>query len=578
MPRGEPYLGTTPKLVLSIDVGTTYSGASFCVLEPREVPKVFSVTRFPGQEGENKARDTKIPSVLYYDNDGELRAVGAEALSDATGFEAEAENWTRVDWFKLRLRPGSKGGKGEQLPKILIDKPVVQIFADYLAYLFKCATDFISETHLLGREVLESGVDIEFVLSHPNGWGGQQQAKMRRAATLAGLIPDTEAGHAQLHFVSEGEASLHFCIVNGLAGNVIQAGNHVMIVDAGGGTVDVSTYQIMKACPWGTEKLQGSRFETAEFVDKMLYYFETNTKPTFKDPSKTAYIKFGGNRDTDVKRGIARGAVSLTGVEVAELFRPSVNAIVSSIQDQRDRTNICISLILLVGGFASSPFLRSTLQGFARAEGLALFCPEMQTSKAVAEGALWFHLDHFVSARIARYAYGTSVRTLFDVSQPDHMERKAKAILGADGTAMLRGVFSEIIPRGRLVEVEEEFYIPVTIKCHQRSPRIHSRIVTYRGLREIHRWIDEEPDSFSTLCTVHADVNPESYKLASGQLGEFYRMDFNVVLLFGLTEIKAQLSWLEDGREKRGPATLVYDDEDEAINGDENYDGSTRSS
>ena len=57
---------------------------------------------------------------------------------------------------------------------------------------------------------------IDFVLSHPNGWEGTQQSEMRRAAVLAGLVPDNPNGHSRLSFVTEGEASLHFSIQNGL--------------------------------------------------------------------------------------------------------------------------------------------------------------------------------------------------------------------------------------------------------------------------------------------------------------------------------------------------------------------------
>ncbi len=60
-----------------------------------------------------------------------------------------------------------------------------------------------------------------FVLSHPNGWEGTQQSQMRTAAILAGLIPDTPTGNARLSFVTEGEASLHFAIQNGLPTGVL---------------------------------------------------------------------------------------------------------------------------------------------------------------------------------------------------------------------------------------------------------------------------------------------------------------------------------------------------------------------
>jgi len=83
---------------------------------------------------------------------------------------------------------------------------------------------------------------LHFVLSHPNGWEGAQQAEMRKAALLAKLISDTAAGHARLSFVTEGEASLHFAVHNGLSRGVMENGEGVVIVDAGGGTIDISSY------------------------------------------------------------------------------------------------------------------------------------------------------------------------------------------------------------------------------------------------------------------------------------------------------------------------------------------------
>lgn len=45
MPPREPYDGTSRKLVLALDVGTTYSGVSYCILDPGEVPKVLVVAK-----------------------------------------------------------------------------------------------------------------------------------------------------------------------------------------------------------------------------------------------------------------------------------------------------------------------------------------------------------------------------------------------------------------------------------------------------------------------------------------------------------------------------------------------------
>jgi hypothetical protein len=106
---------------------------------------------------------------------------------------------------------------GDDIPPLPLNKTVVEVFADFLAYLFECASSYIQEAHPNGINFWASVKDqIDFVLSHPNGWEGAQQSQMRKAAVLAKLIPNTKPGHARLSFVTEGEASLHFAIENGL--------------------------------------------------------------------------------------------------------------------------------------------------------------------------------------------------------------------------------------------------------------------------------------------------------------------------------------------------------------------------
>ena len=45
MPSLRPYKGTVRKLVVAIDVGTTYSGVSYAILDPGEVPQIHGVTQ-----------------------------------------------------------------------------------------------------------------------------------------------------------------------------------------------------------------------------------------------------------------------------------------------------------------------------------------------------------------------------------------------------------------------------------------------------------------------------------------------------------------------------------------------------
>ena len=44
---------------------------------------------------------------------------------------------------------------------------------------------------------------------------------MRTAAVYGGLVPDTDKGRARIWFVTEGEASLHACVLSGLASEVL---------------------------------------------------------------------------------------------------------------------------------------------------------------------------------------------------------------------------------------------------------------------------------------------------------------------------------------------------------------------
>lgn len=113
------------------------------------------------------------------------------------------------------------GINNEDLPQLPPGKTAVDVFGDFLGYLFACARKYIQESHAGGKILWESLEDrIDFVLSHPNGWEGVQQTKMRGAAIHAGLIPDTESGRSRIHFVTEGEASLHFCLDSGLTSEV----------------------------------------------------------------------------------------------------------------------------------------------------------------------------------------------------------------------------------------------------------------------------------------------------------------------------------------------------------------------
>ena len=96
-------------------------------------------------------------------------------------------------------------------PPLPPGKSVVDVFSDFLRYLFKCTREYITQSHPDGNALwrsIESNIDV--VLSHPNGWEGYQQERMRQAAVQAGLVTQATAVE-RLKFVSEGQASIQYC-------------------------------------------------------------------------------------------------------------------------------------------------------------------------------------------------------------------------------------------------------------------------------------------------------------------------------------------------------------------------------
>ncbi|KIM86827.1 hypothetical protein PILCRDRAFT_4705 [Piloderma croceum F 1598] len=600
----QQYHGTHRKLVLAFDVGTTYSGISYSILDPGEVPEIKGVTRhdfvspssepcsfsfrFPAQE--NVGGDSKIPSILYYDLDGELRAVGAEALQEHIVEEAEDNGWIKLEWWKLHLRPKhlvSSHVSDDDIPALPLNKSAVQVLGEFMKYLYRCAQTYIQDTH--SREVWKSiENDIDFVLTHPNGWEGAQQSDIRRAAIIAGLIEDTVDGHSRLQLLTEGEASLHFCLGNGLTADFLKNGQGVIVVDAGGGTVDLSAYCMTvspdsfeeiaptecrlqgsvfisrRARAFLQEKLKRSIFGTSANIDNMVNVFDKSTKLKFRNPDDPSYIRFGGVKDRDLAVGIRSGQLKLPGSEVAVFFEPSIQCIIDAIEQQSQAAYKNISSVFLVGGFAASDWLFSRLQKYLSWSGINLCRPDSHVNKAVADGAVSFYLDHCVSVRVAKWTYGTSCRVRFNPLDEEHCSRIDTVYTDFSGLRFVPKAFSPILAKGTRVTEDIEFersYFEDRIAV-EYCDRITTDILCYRGESQDPAWRDIEPEMFSTLCHITADTSQMAKALRPlhGPGGtRYYRLSYRIVLLFGLTELKAQIDWMENGEQKRSPAKVVYD-------------------
>ncbi|KAJ3522826.1 hypothetical protein NMY22_g11715 [Coprinellus aureogranulatus] len=447
------YSGSCRKLLLAFDIGTTFSGISYSILDPGKVPDIKPVTRYPSQEC--AGGDVKIPTVIYYSKEGKPCAIGAETMKEGIEVDAKENGWSKAQWFKLHLRPSSN---------------VRPSFATAGFY------DGKSCYHLfLPTKPVES--NVEFILSHPNGWGGPQQVQMRQAAVLAGLVPDTDEGSSRITFVTEGEASLHFCVQSRLTVASVDAGT--LVVDAGGGTVDITAYRqgvdgkfeeisvptcffqgaayvTVRAQHYFEGLLSGTRFH--DDIGTLTARFDKGVKHVFKNPDEPYHIQFGSHRDRDAALNIRGGRLTVPGYEIVKFFEPSITCIVNAIHAQRMAAQAKITSICLVGGFSASTWLYENVCEQIEPLGVSVSRPDTHANKAVSSGAVSFYLDNLVTSRVARATYGATACVVFDIDNPHHQQRWGRVEPHpVTGEWVLPGMFVPVLSKGTKVDIEREF-------------------------------------------------------------------------------------------------------------------------
>jgi len=139
-------------------------------------------SRFPCHD--TMKGSSKIPSILYYDRSGKVRAVGAEARPGRILEISLEEQWIKSEWydtpfvlrvylpnnairFKLHLLT-STGEKNisADIPPLPRNKTAVEVFADYLRYIYACAATFIQDNNLEGADLWKAlKDDADIVLS-----------------------------------------------------------------------------------------------------------------------------------------------------------------------------------------------------------------------------------------------------------------------------------------------------------------------------------------------------------------------------------------------------------------------------
>ncbi|KAK1215786.1 hypothetical protein PQX77_021596 [Marasmius sp. AFHP31] len=524
--KHKPYGGHVQDLVVAIDVGTTFSGISYAILKPNTVPEIKAVTRYPKQE--YAGSDAKIPTVLYYDKRGRVQAVGAETQTGENVEKAQARGWVQARWFKLHLHPCNHvtGGDANQpknfseLPPLPPNKTAEDVLADFLGYMYGCLKKYIGETVADKSFWAEVEDRVQLVLSHPNCWGGEEQSMLREACIRGGLVPNTFEGKNRVNFVTEGEACLHFCINETLSKIQSPDGvRNMMIVDAGGGTVDISTYlvqlgrarRINETSSFQEITVPESRFAGSVFVTE-------EAKTYFRD------FMAGSQYENDVDRitkAFDRSAKLLFSNDTTSSFIDFGRLI-----DNDDTLNIRGGVLKLPG------------------------------NKVTADGAVSYHLHSMVTARVARYTYGAPCSFVYDQNDREHVQRKAAARDWHSGLTCIPNGFALLVAKGRRVAENQSYQHTFHDEALHRDEfeKTIAKFMVYKGEMAEPKWMDVD--------SVEADTSQMSEALVLHRQpdgSESYELKYNVEIYLGATELKAQISWEDKGVKKRCPAQVVYE-------------------
>ena len=190
--------------------------------------------------------------------------------------------------------------------------------------------------------------------------------------------------------------------------------------------------------------------------------------------------------------------------------------------------------------------------------------------------------------RISKFTYGIPGWVVYKPSNPEHVKREHKTFKNAQGkkcvpgffTTMLSKVWHQIIlfrspPLRRL----PRFRAPKYSKAEKSKqggahavkgpqPRVYQHQLSSTSgmqrnrcgwmLKEVQLWIlsydhriqySRVPkDKFEILCHVVADISAAPCKLTTGKAPSWkvcYSREYDVVLLVGLTELKAQIRWID---------------------------------
>lgn len=549
-------------MLIALDFGTTGSGFAVAFGDRRRQPLIRE--RWPG----TTAVYPKTRSDLLVGPDGKLVAWGWEAIHEHTRLRSThrravigdpdprrvRELPSLVTRIKLALRDGTlQRGRLSHVDAAGRAFDVVDLIGQYLAALANAAFDHV-ERRLGVRPDAEK---VSWCLTVPAIWTEREKSLMRSAAVRAGLIPAQD--RSRLSLVLEPEAAAVACLAyrRNETSTPVPDGTRFLLVDAGGGTVDLTMHDVdgngLRECvPGDGDARSGSTFVDLEFQKALIrrlgsvtYDRLQATEPmvlqNLRDAWEPAKCIFDGHRDVHIdftaatrkvlhrvdpeffkrlekeQRGEA-DVLIFPAAEVRGMFEPVLDRVVALVRRHVEGARRPPSLVFLVGGFAESPLLQQAIRGALEGIVEEVVVPS-RPAQAVLEGAALLGIDpDVVFARVSRYTYGTHLYGIWD----EHLDPPERKVWLEDIQAhRCRGRFKKFVGRGQAVGREETFtYSSLTVR------KLQARITF-----EIYRTLDDEPRYVDDLTRI-GEVSVE-FPTPSPEAGREVALTFR----FGSTEI-----------------------------------------
>ncbi|KAH8690900.1 hypothetical protein BGW36DRAFT_432676 [Talaromyces proteolyticus] len=408
-------------LIVGIDFGTVFSSVAFAFVANNEVREDI-ITEWPGTGTLPKQ---EIPTVLYYDGHQNVVGWGLDIVDAIGSIGYPKAGVQKVEWFKQRLMLSGNADNDHIEPYLPHGKSEIDVAADYF-----CKIRQVIHTHLqktLGEAFRREEKNIHYYLTVPVVCSDAAKAATRAAATQAGLL--SSENETQLTFIEGPKATAMYYVKTGLFN--WKLADAILIVDCGGGTVDLVAYEVTRENPFAlTECTTGSgdscgsialsrnfakmlraKIRRLSWGDrpgrlfaKCISDFENRIKSDFHNNGQKWSIDVGVEADYP-EADIQDGYMSFTNEEILQCFEPVVNRILELVHNQINAIQAHghqLQNVLIVGGFSASEYLFREIKLRIPSQFQSKVVRPMDSASAIVKGAVMVGIaERVVTHRIA---------------------------------------------------------------------------------------------------------------------------------------------------------------------------------